>query len=245
MKKQLKLTFAVVPLIVACIILSACPTSNAVQDASNAVNKYANTLSAFQDAEITLHNSAKISDSTHHSILEAELVAAKAGHELDAAIAVASHGNDPSQYIDVATQAFTAMEATVNGDSTSKQELSLTVEAAGAALKNAITLINSLRSSKPSPSVPKADNQLNYSWLWALGLLPLMGMAATFDGAQVIQLLQILLQLEPVAFDLITKFATSLKGKTTEEILAMNESLFSKVEQTAQDELNKSPSGSD
>ncbi len=230
MKNKLHSTLAIGALLATCIVLSACPTSNAVQNASNAVNKYASTLSAFQDAEITLHNSAKISDSTHHSILEAELVAAKAGHELDAAIAVASHGNDPSQYIDVATQAFSAMEATVNGDSVSKQELTLTVEAAGAALKNAITLINALRS-KPVPA----------TWLWALCLLPLMGMAATIDATQVIQLLQIAIQLEPVAFDLITKFATSLKGKTTEEILAMNESLFSKVEQTAQDELNKPP----
>jgi hypothetical protein len=65
-------------------------------------------------------------------------------------------------------------------------------------------------------------------------------MAAAGVGiTQVVSLLNLAVQLEPVAFDLVTKLATSLKGKTTEEVLAMNEAIFSKVEATAQAELNK------
>jgi len=75
---------------------------------------------------------------------------------------------------------------------------------------------------------------------WAMCLLPMMGLVA-ISVPQAIQLLQIAIELEPVAFDLVARFARSLKGKSTEEILAMNESLFSKVEQTANDELAKLP----
>jgi len=234
MKQRLKLSIGITTLLGACFVLAACP--NAVQDASNAVNKYANTLSAFQDAEIKLHDAGKISDAKHVSILQAEIVAAKAGHDLDAAIAVASKGNDPAQYVDVATKSFDDMIAITNTDPTGNQELALVANTASAALKNAISLIQALRANPPKANGPASVP------MWALWLLPFMFAAGAVGGVQLTQavaLLQIVMQLEPVAFDLIVKLAASMKGKTADEILAMNESLFSKVEQTAQDELAK------
>jgi hypothetical protein len=251
-----------------CLLLTACPVTSA--DCANAVNKYANALSAFQDGEISLHNTTKldnsvppqqvplISDATHVSIIHAEQAASKAGHDLDAAVGLANNGADPSQYVSLAQQSFDAMVTQINiGDVATQQKLMLLAQGAGDALKNAISLIQALRAAKapagtpapapapaptPAPANPAPATNTSQSGhhlpLWAFLVLPL-GAAAFSSAAGILQLLTIITQLEPVAFQLILSFATSLKGKSEADIVALNEALFNKVDTTAAAELVK------
>jgi hypothetical protein len=230
-----------------CLILAACKVTS--QNCADAVNKYANTLSAFQDAEIQMHDQKKVSDSTHLTILEAEKLASHAGRDMDAGILLASTGADPTKYIALAEKTYADLSTIVYADASANQGLSTLLSAAGAALKNAISLITALRSqtpsSAPAPAVAKPASYTSHNMphqmpLWPFTILPLMGLAAIGGGlAAAAQLLQILMQLEPVAFDLVVKFATSLKGKSTAEILALNESLFDKIDSTIASEEAK------
>lgn len=227
--------------VAACIAIAACPNNDQVKSAAAAVNRYGTTLSSLQDAEIQLHTAGKVPEAVHAKILQSEIVAAKAGHALDAGIGVASKGNDPSAYIDAAQGSFDDMLTAIKMDPNTAQGLELAVNTASSALKNAVTMIQQLKASKPSPSTPAAPPaSAPPSAVWLLlGLIFPMMAAAGVGVTQVVSLLNLIVQLEPVAFDLVTKLATSLKGKTTEEVLAMNEQIFSKVEMTAQAELNK------
>lgn len=238
-KKSIRISIAVVALMAACVVITACPNKDAIKSASDAVNRYGTTLSSLQDAEITLHTDGKVPEAAHVAVLHAEIMAARAGHSLDAGIGVAAKGGDPAQYVDLASQSLKEMLDVINADPVTKQNLALAANAADAALKNAITLIEALRANaKPSPATP-APTAPTAMWLFlAMGMFPMMA-AAGVGITGVIQLLNLIVQLEPVAFDLIVKLATSLKGKSTEEILAMNEAIFNKVEQTALDELSK------
>ena len=242
MKKKALLIGPISAITVACVMLAACPNNNQVKQAADAVNRYGTTLSSLQDAEIQLHSEGKVPDDLHVKILNAEKVAAKAGHDMDAGIEVASKGNDPSQYTDVASQTFQDLVNAIKLNPQTQQGLQLAITTADAALKNAITMIQQLRASKPSPATPAPTSPSGLAiWLLVAGLFPMMAAGGdinvTIGGA--VKLLNLIMELEPVAFDLIMKLATSLKGKTTEEILAMNEQLFTKVETTADAELGK------
>lgn len=61
------------------------------------------------------------------------------------------------------------------------------------------------------------------------------------DVNAVINLLNLITKLEPIAFDLVAKLVTSLQGKTAEEVEAMNDALFDKIDATADAELGKLP----
>lgn len=64
-------------------------------------------------------------------------------------------------------------------------------------------------------------------------------MAIDVNG--VVNLINLATKLEPGAFDLVTKLATSLQGKTAEEVEALNDALFDKIDSTADAELAKLP----
>lgn len=273
MKRVVKMSVAVSGLAILCLILTACPITTQV--CANGVNKYANALSSFQDAEIKLHQTLVsdksvppkqvplISDLTHINILHSEKAASKAGRDLDAAIALADAGADPSEYVKLAQSSFDDLIMQLGPviDGPTHDKLILAAQVAGDALKNAISLIEALRASKPAavvapavltphrapdPAVPVVTNLSTRNShglpLWVLGL-PLIGLAAGAGALAgldaTVKLLGIIVTLEPVAFDLIVKFATSLKGKSTAEILAMNEQIFGKVDATADAELGK------
>jgi hypothetical protein len=248
--KALRIRFGLGALLIAsCLVITACPNNDQVKTAADAVNRYGTTLSSLQDAEIQLHSAGKVPDAIHAKILQSEIIAAKTGHALDAGISVASKGNDPSAYIDAAKGSFDDLLSAINLDPNTKQGLELAANAANSALQNAVTLIQQLKASKPSPATPApaapastpttpAPSGSAIWLLFAIGFFPMMA-AAGVEITQVVSLLNLAVQLEPVAFDLVMKLTTSLKGKTTEEVLAMNEAIFSKIEATAQAELNK------
>lgn len=229
--------YALPALIIAVIVLLASTNCNTkAADCATAVNKYAIALQAFQQAEIKMHDAGRVSDFDHHNILVAEQAASRSGHALDAAISAANSGGDPQQYIDIATQTFSAMLSEIRGtDVDANTQLIAEANLAGDALKNAITLIQALKAQHPT----KTSNA-GYLRLWVALFLPLFGFAAIggLSANQAIQLLQIATELEPIAFDLIVKLAQSMKGKSAEEIVAMSESIFNQVDQTAQDQLN-------
>lgn len=216
---------AIASVLTALILLSGWSCQQA-KSAAVAVNRYGESLSHFQDAEITAHTQGKVDDATHGKILNAEKVAAQAGHNLDAAISIANSGGDPGQYVDVAQKAYNDLIGLVN--STNQQNLMVLGQAAGDLLKNAISLIQTI---KPQPKAPA-------TWMFlSFGVLGFAAVGASL--ASVVQLLNLITALEPAAFDLIVKLAQSLQGKSTEEVLALNEQLFTKVETTADDELKK------
>src|SRR6185312_331103 len=136
---RIKTSLMVVAIAAICLALAACPNQDAVKSASAAVNKYANALSAFQDAEIKLHDAGKVRDAQHKEILDAELYASKAGRSLDAAIAVAAKGNDPKAYIDVAEKAANDLIRAVGSDANTYEHLQLTITGVSDALQNAIS----------------------------------------------------------------------------------------------------------
>lgn len=210
------------------LICAGFSCSTSVKSAAVGVNKYAESLSHLQDAEITAHNAGSVDDATHKQILEAEKLASKAGHELDTAIALAAQGADASQYVDAAQNTFNDLLDVINP--TNKQELVLLAQASGALLKNAISLIHAIHPApvKPSPA------GLAF-WMMGFGLI---GMAA-IDVNGVIQLLNLVVSLEPAAFDLVLKLTQSLQGQSTDQVLAMNEAIFGKVDATADAELAK------
>jgi hypothetical protein len=251
MKRAVKVSVGMSSIVVLCLVLSACPVTS--QDCANAVNKYANTLQQFQNAEITLHTSMGadgvtplISDATHKEILQGEIAASTAGHNLDAAISLASQGADPSQYVTLAQSSFDAMVAAINvADPATQQKLQTAAKVAGDALANAISLIQTLKAATPAavtPAVAPAKTSSNHNpiplwmFLFPVAGLAIAGASITLNGT--LQLISLLASLEPEAFSLVLAFTTSLKGKTTAQIVAMNETLFNSVDATAQQQLN-------
>lgn len=234
-----------------CLATTACKVT--AVDAATAVNKYGVALQGFHDVEQTLHEQKKadgtavIGDALHFQIIGVEKTAVQAGKALDAAITVAASGGDVADYISAAQKGYDDLVTTVKIDPKTEQALSLSIHVAGDALKNAITVLNALRNGTPAPAPTTSHNTgLNLA-LWVTFLLP-MGMAASGGGLQglitaqnIVQLLQLVVAIEPAAFDLVMKLATSLKGKSTEEILAMNESIFSKLEAELEAEEAKKP----
>lgn len=213
------------------ILLCGFSCEQSAQSAATAVNKYAESLSHFQDAEIIAHTNKLVSDEDHRRILEGEKIASKAGQDLDAAIVLAGQGADTSAYIATAEKAFADLLDVVK--STNQANLQLLAQAAGDVLQNAITLIQTIKPQKTA-AIPVPHP------LFGMGFLFLLGMAAMGGGITgAIALLNIASQLEPVGFDLVMKFADSLKGKSVDEIVAMNEKLFGKVDATADAELAK------
>ena len=210
-------------------LLGASSCNDSAKTASVAVNKYANSLSSFQDAEIKMHDAGKVDDDMHREILKKEKMAATAGLALDKAIAIASSGGDYSAYIDSAEATFNDLVAQAKAnDLQTQQELITYAATAGALLKNAVALIKAIQ---PAPKAPGA--------FWFM-FLPLMA-AAALPFSKWFELLQIVSTLEPIAFELVTNLAKSLKGQTAEQVLALNERLFNKVTQTADAELAKLP----
>lgn len=260
MKRTVKLGIATSGIAILCLIMAACVVT--AKDCANGVNKYANALSAFQDGAIKLHDQKLIADPVYVNILHAEKAASKAGRDLDAGIALAVKGADPKEYVTLAQAAFDDMLLQLDSvvDPATQDKLNLSAQLAGDALKNAISLIEALRASKPTivqlvphsperppdPGTPVVTNLSTRSphslplWVFSLPLIGLVAGAGVLAGVDAtLKLLQVVVTLEPVAFDLILKFATSLKGKSEAEILAMNEQIFGKVDATADAELGK------
>jgi len=226
--KHRKIAF--VSLVLALAVLCSGWACQQTKSAAVAANRYANALSDFQDAEITAHKDGKVDDATHVKIQSALKAAAEAGSNLDKAIEIAQNGGDPTQYVDLAVTTFNELDAVVQP--TGNQGLATLSAALGDLLKNAVTLIQAIHgASVPAPAKPSGGLAL---WL-TLGGLGVFGMAIDLNG--IIGLLTLITQLEPEAFDLIVKLATSLKGQTTEQVLALNEQLFGKVQQTADAEI--------
>jgi hypothetical protein len=235
MKIAMKRSAQVAALTLMCLAMMAVGSCNKAHTAANAVNKYAEALSHFQDAEIKAHNAGRVDDATHRKILEAEKAAAVSGKNLDAAILIANQGGDASSFIDLADKGFTDLVAVIDAkDPQTQQELSTLANLAGALLKNAIVLIHQIKpSATPAPVTPAPG--LAFTFLIAGAAIA----GATGSLAGILALLNLVATFEPIALDLVLKFAQSLKGKTTEEIVAMNEQLFGKVIATADAELEK------
>lgn len=230
MKKSIRYG-AVVSLAAVLVLLTAGFSCNQAKSAAVAVNRYAESLSHFQDAEITAHDAGSVDDATHRQILEAEKLAAKAGQELDTAIALANQGADYSQWIDNAQKTFDDLLAVVKP--TNKQDLVLLAEATGALLKNAISLIQAVHPAQaPAPAQHSGTGLAMI--LMSLGVF---GMA--FSVSDALKLLTLITALEPAAVDLVLKLAQSLQGKSTDEVVAMNEALFGKVDTVADQEIAK------
>lgn len=248
MLKRKQAGFVAVALL--CLATTACKVT--ATDAATAVNKYAISLQGFHDAEQTLHETNKadgtpvVSDALHFEIIGAEQTAVKAGKSLDAAITVAANGGDVSSYITVAQNAYDDLISTVKADPDTLQALTLSIHVAGDALKNAISVLNALKNKTAAPLPTTSHNSGLAFALWVTFLLP-MGLAAgggiggLVTAQNIVQLLQIVVAIEPVAFDLVLKLASSLKGKSTEEILAMNESIFDKLAAQLATEAAKKP----
>lgn len=232
---------ALTGVILALVVLAsgfACDT-NGVHRAAVAVNKYAESLSHFQDAEIVYYqDGGKIDDATHRSILGAEKLAAEAGKNLDKAITAAANGGDANQYIDLANSSFADMvTAIVVKDVNTRSELIALSNISSSLLKNAISLIQAIKPPKPAPPTPAPPARSLYL---SLSLAFMFGMA-TGAGTltQILALLNAVALLEPVAFDLVLKLAQDLQGKTVDEVVAMNEAIFGKVTTVADAEIAK------
>lgn len=216
-------------LLLAVITFAACPA----KDAANAVNKYADALDALQKAEITLHDNKTVSNDFHVRFQRAIKLAAQSGVNLDQAILIADKGGDPSGYVDVADSSFEQVLALVNP---SNQDTLVTLgKVASDALKNAISLVEAIKPQPPAPA-PSQPSSGGMALLIAICGGGLFGtVLVSTDG--IISLLQAVVQLEPIAFDLIVKLAQSLKGKSVEEITALSDKLFANIEQTADDQI--------
>ena len=235
MRIAIKRTAQFTALAILCLAMMGVGSCDKAKSAATAVNKYAEALSHFQDAEIKAHSLGKVDDATHRKIQEAVKAAAGAGKNLDAAILIANNGGDPSQYIDLATKSFGDMVVLIKAnDPQTQQSLVVLVQLAGAQLKTAIVLIRQLHAAgvpPPPPSTPKPGIVITFLLLGAA----VAGAAGSLD--RILALLNLIATFEPIALDLVLKFAQSLKGKSTEEIVAMNEQLFGKVIATADAEL--------
>lgn len=224
--KRVKVVAGISLIIVAALILAACPA----KDAAVAVNRYGTSLSAFQDAVQTAHDQGAVDDVTYRKLLNDEKLAAKAGQDLDAAITIASQGGDYTEYITSAEASFGDLVNAIRP--TNSQGLLALAKASGDLLENAISLIRSIKGAPPSKPSPLGNSLA----VWLLGL-GVFGMAIQLP--EVLQLLALASALEKPAFDLVVKLATSLKGQTTDQVLALNEQIFGKVEATADAELAK------
>ena len=124
------------------LILAACPA----KDAAVAVNRYATALSSIQDAEIAAYQSNAVDNRTHGQIQMAIKQASKAGRDLNTAIKVASSGGDPQGYVDAALRSYDDLVTALRPSN--NQSLIAAGNAAGALVKNAISLIQQLKAQK-------------------------------------------------------------------------------------------------
>lgn len=217
------------------VILALClgaSTCNKAHAAADANHKYAVSLDSFQQAEIKEHSNGKVDDALHIQIQEAVKAASESGKALDQGILLASKGADAGEYIQKASESFNQLSGLIKfKDPTTQQVLSDLVKASSDLLQNAITLIQQLRSENatkaPAPS----------GMAFFLLMFPLLGMAAVTGAGAALALVGQILELEPIAFTLVANLVQNLKGKTTEEIVAMNEQIFSKISSTADSEI--------
>jgi hypothetical protein len=237
-KRIVKLSVSSAFIVSMAVLLSgfAC---NQAKTAAVAVNKYGTALQGIQAAEIHRHDAGTIDNETHIKFQQALKVAAETGQDLDKAIAAAETGGQPGAYVDAATAAFNQIMALIQfKDADTQKELSALAQAADDILKNAISLIQTIKG-KTVASVPIHHPNSNplALWLMALGVFPMMAAAGGVAGA--ISILNAVLDLEPFAVDLVIKLAQSLKGQTADQVLAMNEQIFGSVESTADAEIKK------
>jgi hypothetical protein len=232
-RRKSLLVVGVLAIALSLINASSCGTSAAT--AATAVNKYANSLSAVQDAEIKWHGLGKIDDVSHIKFQKDMKTASTAGKSLDAAITLAAQGADSSMYVTAAEKAFTDISADIHfSDPATQMELTTLVQAAGDLLQNSIALIHQIKGN-PSPIKPSPAAPGGLALFLGFGV---MGFAAIGVGlSDAVKLLSLITTLEPIAFNLILQLAQSMKGKSVEEIVALNEQLFGKVNSTADAEI--------
>lgn len=220
MKKAVRITL--VTLVAGLVLLTAaCP-------ANDAVNKYLNTLTAVQKGEIVAHNDKEVDDTFHIQFQQYMKVGFTTGGDLDRCAAIQVQGNDSADCIDAAQEAFNNISAAVNSKSNPKLQALASV--AGAALKNAITVIRGLKS-QPPPAKPSPSSGFAF-WLMGLGLLGLV-----VDVDAVANLLKLVADEEPVFFEWITNMIKGNKGKSAEELRAMNQTLIQQGIATADAEI--------
>lgn len=222
-----------------CSITTACPADT--KDAANGVHAYLVSLKSFDKAEIQFHNDHKIKDELHYTIQEKIKVANGVARHLDAAILAKTQGKDVTAYIDEAKGTFNDILRVVDLDDQTRQTLSLVSDAADAALKNAIVLIEAIK-----PQVPPVKPSPASSWfLWAFAL-PMMvsvpGAIVLGDprAQAILDIIRIALQMEPIAVQAISQFLQT-KGQDTAAILALNQTLEDEIDAMTDAELAKKP----
>lgn len=231
MSKKLAVRTSVLVLLVAVVAFTAaCPA----KDAAVAVNKYANSLSALQDGEITVYDAGKVDPKFHIMFQKSLKIAKGAGAALDQCILLANKGGDSGPCIASAQHAYDELVSVVA--MSNQQDLVLLGQAAGAALQNAISLVQSIHPTKPAPT---SAFWLGFGLLGMASLSAGVGAAGGLSLASAAQLLTLVVGLEPVAFQLLLQLAQSLKDKSVEEVVAMSEKIFGKIDATADAEIAK------
>lgn len=232
---RISIALPIIAIIIA--VATACPA----RDAAVAINKYGNTLEALQKGEVVAYKAVppRVSDVDHIKIQSAIKVASSVGHALDQCALTASKGGDTAPCVAKAQATYNEVIALVV--STHQDDLIALGNAAGAALQNAISVIQSIHAqpvkpiseTAPSPNRPTSGLAL---WL-GFGMLGIVATGAGSLPSGVVQLLNLIIGLEPVGFDLLLKLADKLQGKTPEEIVAMNEDIFNRIDTTADAEI--------
>lgn len=234
--KAITLVVGIAAIVMLCAGMTDC---TGAKSASVAVNRYYESLKHVQQAEIAVHEAKKIEDGQHVTIQKAIKLASQAGRKLDTAIALAAQGADYEAYIDEANKTFDEAIALVKP--LNANDLTLAVDTATSLLKNAISSIRAIKAQTQGQPAPAKPSPGLAFWLAfpVLGLAAGAGAGGLALGAAVLQWLGLAVQLEPYAFDLALKFATSLKGKTLEEVQALNLKLADDIEATADAEIAK------
>ena len=145
---------AAIVLLLLSVSLSGCPKGTVAQQALTAVNKYANSLNAFQQAVAIAHKNGTLSDDEDRLLQTKIAAAAQAGAISDAAIVAVANGGDATSEI-AAAQA--ALEDLINSgvagikNATTKQELNLAITASADLLETAIALVGQLKAASVAP----------------------------------------------------------------------------------------------
>jgi hypothetical protein len=239
-----KLTFrrriALTALLVGLIVIASGFSCQKAKTAAVAVDRYADSLSTFQDVAKQQHDKGRINDQNYANLLKSEKEASHAGRDLDQAILLANNGASFSQQVDAAQLAFNDMAGLIGGVKNPEAVAALQAAVAISAglLKDAILLIQQVKP--PAPGAPvKAPAAM---WLMGLGLIGMAAGAGDGVSAGILVALGILkeiAELEPIGLQAVLNFTRSLKGMTTEEVIALTESKFDKIDKTADDELAK------
>jgi Xaa-Pro aminopeptidase len=157
-----KVTFrrriALTALLVGLIVIASGFSCQQAKSAAVMVNRYAESLSTFQDVAIKEHDLKRISDQNYANLLKSEKEASHAGRDLDKAIELANNGADFSQYVDAAQVSFNDMAGLIGGAKDPEAVAALQAAAAISAglLKDAIILIKQV---KPAPLAPRQSLQ--------------------------------------------------------------------------------------